>query len=95
MYTVYMIFLTGFALFGLYCFVDTLLSIIDYSKQPPTVTIFLNTQDYRTFKKIKYVENCVPNNYNILYPFENAETEQEQLIILNKYLKNVLNVNKK
>ena len=94
MYEIYMIFLTAFALLGLYCFVDTLFSIWDMPKQPPTVTVFLNSQDYKTFKKIKYIENNVPNNYNILYPFDQSKTEQEQLEILGKYLKNVLYVNK-
>lgn len=94
MYTVYMIFLTGFALLGLYCFIDTLLSIAVMTKSPPSITIFGNNQDEKTFRKIKYVENCVPNNYCVMYPFDNTKTEDEQIVILSEYLKSVLIVNK-
>jgi len=95
MFDVYMIFLTGFALFGLYCFVDSLLSILTLSEHPPTVTIFYNSQDEMTFKKIKYVENYLPNNYNIFYPFDDTKNEEEQSRILNEYLKSVFIVNKR
>lgn len=95
MYQIYLIFITGFGLFGLYCFVDTLLSIFSMSSFPPSITIMYNKQDDKTFKKIKYIEEAVPNNYNILYPFDSEKTEEEQQKILAEYIKNVLIVNKR
>ena len=92
---IYLIFLSGFALLGLYCFIDTLISVITMSKYPPTVTIFLNSQDTDTMNKIRYIENNLPNNYNIFYPFDNKMSENEQQKALMNYLGNVLNVNKK
>lgn len=94
MLDIYMIFMSGFALFGLYCFAEAVLSILTLSEHPPTITIFLNSQDEMTFKKIKYVENYLPNNYNILYPFDETKTDEEQCHILNEFIKSVFIVNK-
>ncbi len=95
MHEVYFIILTGFALLGVYCFIDTIFSAIYCRRFPNSVTIIKNTQDDVTFKKIKYIEENLPNNYTVLYTFDNAKNDQEQLEILGEYLKNVLNVNKK
>ena len=92
---IYLIFLTGFALLGLYCFIDTLISIVSMSKYPVTVTIFFNTQKADTFAKLRYVENNVPNNYNIYYPFDETKSDEEQGKLIVEYLKNVYDVNKK
>ena len=91
---VYLIILTGFAVLGVYCFTDTVFSALYFRKFPETVTIIKNTQDDATFKKIKYIEQNLPNNYTLFYPFDSNLGEKEQLEILDKYLKNVLNVNK-
>lgn len=91
---IYLIFLSGFALLGMYCFIDTLLSVLNMSKFPTTVTIYYNSRDEYTFRKIKYAENNMPNNYNIFYPFDDKKTEEEQRILLDEYLKSVLIVNK-
>ena len=92
---VYLIFLSGFALLGLYCFIDTLISVITMSKYPPTVTIFYNSSDVETMNKIRYIENNLPNNYNIFYPVDTEMSEEEQQKALLNYLDNVLSVNKK
>ena len=91
---IYLIIFSGFALLGLYCFVDTFLSVLSMSKFPPSVTVYYNSQDVNTFKKIKYAENNMPNNYNILYPFDDNKTAEEQRVLLDEYLKSVLIVNK-
>ena len=92
---IYLIFLTGFALLGLYCFIDTVISIVAMSKYTPTVTIFYNTQKAEVFAKLRYVENNVPNNYNIYYPFDETKSDAEQGKLIVEYLNNVFGVNKK
>ena len=92
---IYLIFLTGFALLGLYCFIDTLISMVTMSKYPPTVTIFYDSSDENTMYKIRYIENNLPNNYNIFYPFNKETSEEIQRKELCEYLENVLNINKK
>lgn len=90
---IYLIIFTGFGMFGLYCFIDTVFSFFALAKFPPTVTIIKNVQEEMTFRKIKHIENNVPNNYTIFYPFDSAKDEKEQQEILHKYLQNVLDVN--
>lgn len=92
---VYLIVLTGFGVFGLYCFIDTLMSFFALAKFPPSITILKKSQDEAAFSKIKHIENNVPNNYTVFYPFETEKSEEEQMKILMGYIKNVLNVNKK
>ena len=45
----------------------------------------------KTFKKVKFAEQNIPNNYTVLYPCDEEE-EKAQLEILNGYIENILGV---
>ena len=91
---VYMIVMTAFALFGIYCFVETVAEMISASKFPPSVTVMKNNFSEKTFQKIKYVQENLPNNYTVFYPFNETDSEEKQIRLLQEYLKDVLGVNK-
>jgi len=85
--------ITAFAFFGFYCFIETIGDWFSAKNFPPTVTVFKNKDDVITFKKIKYVQENVPNNYTVFYPFEAADKAENQQKIFEEYLKEVLSVN--
>ena len=87
-YDIYLIILTGFAVFGIYSFFETLLTFFTLKNMPTSVMVMKNDTDSRTMHKIKLAEQNIPNNYIVFYPFE---TENEKNI--DEYIKDVLNVN--
>ena len=90
-YDIYIIILTGFAVFGMYCFIDTVFTLFSIGKMPASVMIMKNDMDDKTFKKVKFAEQNMPNNYTVFFPFDN-QPEENQLEILSGYLENVLGV---
>ena len=87
-YDIYLIILTGFAVFGVYSFFETLLTFFTFKNMPMSVMILKKDSDYKTMGKIKLAEQNVPNNYVVFYPFE-----EEKEKTLDDYVKDVLNVN--
>lgn len=69
--------MTAFAMFGFYCFAETVSEIIAVRNFPKSVTIFKNQDDYKTYRKIKYVEQNVPNNSIIFYPEKNLNDNEK------------------
>lgn len=90
---IYMIFMSAFALFGIYCFVEFIAEIFAVSKFPPSVVIMKNISDEKSFQKIKYIQENLPNSYTVLYPFSEDESENQQKDLLCRYLNEVLDVN--
>jgi len=91
-YDIYIIILTGFAVFGMYCFIDTVFSLIGMRNMPASVLILKNDMGDRTFKKVKFAEQNIPNNYTVLYPYDKEKEAAEQLEVLNLYIEQILGV---
>ena len=89
----FMIIMSAFALFGFYCFAEFIAETFAVSKVPPSVVIMKNISDEKTFQKIKYIQENLPNNYTVLYPFGEAYGEGQQGELLCRYLNEVLDVN--
>ena len=87
-YDIYLIILTGFAVFGIYSFFETLLTFFTLKNMPTSVMVMKNDTDGRTMHKIKLAEQNIPNNYIVLYPFEEEKGKNFE-----DYIKDVLNVN--
>ena len=92
LYDIYIIILTGFAVFGMYCFADTVLAFFTLAKMPPSVMFVKRSYDENTLRKIKFAEQNVPNNYTVFYPMDDGEDEFEQYEKLNSYLDDILGV---
>lgn len=91
----YAVFLTAFAVIGMYFVINTVITFFYLAGFPPTVTIIARSEDEVFYKKIKHIEENVPNNYTVVYPFDGSKSEAEQQRILSEYIKNVLTVNKR
>lgn len=91
----YAIILTAFAVIGMYFVITTAITFFYLAHFPPTVTLIARSDDEVTYKKIKHIEENVPNNHTVFYPFDMSKTEEEQQRILAEYIKNVLTVNKR
>ena len=91
-YDIYIIILTAFGMFGIYCFIETLLTFFDLVKMPPSVMIMRNETDENTLKKVDFVQQNVPNNYIVFYPEEEKIGEEKQMETLCNYLESVLGV---
>ncbi|MBQ9845141.1 MAG: hypothetical protein IJO54_03555 [Oscillospiraceae bacterium] len=91
-FDIYIIILTAFAVFGLYCLVDMVLALFAMGKMPASVMIMKNDMGDKTFKKVKFAEQNIPNNYTVFYPFDNADSDEKQMELLNGYLTEVLGV---
>lgn len=91
-YDIYIIILTAFGMFGIYCFIETLLTFFDLVKMPPSVMIMRNETDENTLKKVDFVEQNVPNNYIVFYPAKEKISEEKQMETLCNYLESVLGV---
>ena len=87
-YDIYLIILTGFAVFGIYYFFETLLTFFTFRNMPASVMIVKNNTDNKTIQKVKLAEQNIPNNYIVLYPFEEEKEKNFE-----DYIKDVLNVN--
>ena len=78
---------TAFAFFGIYCFAETVSEFFSVSKFPPSVTVVLTEKEDLAYRKIKYIEQNIPNNHIVLYN-DNAVSFDQQI-------KDVLYVNNK
>ena len=87
-YDIYLIILTGFAVFGIYCFFDVLITFFTLKNIPVSVLIMKTGADCKTMQKIKIAEQNIPNNHIVFYPFE---TDHDKTLFY--YLKDVLYVN--
>ncbi|MBE6894302.1 MAG: hypothetical protein E7483_01660 [Ruminococcaceae bacterium] len=85
--------MTAFAFFGIYCFIETINDWYSAKNYPPTVTVFKNKDDINTFKKIKYVQENIPNNYTLFYPPGNCGNEENSNCDFETYLKEIMSVN--
>ena len=92
LFDIYLIILTGFSMFGIYCFLEAVFNIFSLRKMPLSVMIIRNNIDEYTMKKIKFAEQNIPNNYTVFYPFSDEEDKEKQMKILNEYLEGVLDV---
>ena len=90
-YDIGIIILTAFAMFGVYCLADTVLTLLSLRSMPPSVMILKNSNDFCTMKKIKFAEQNMPDNYIFLYPPQKEDDNTGRK--LEDYLKDVLNVN--
>ncbi len=90
-YDICMIILTAFAMLGVYCFLDTVFTLVQLRNMPPSVMILKNSTDYETMKKIKFAEQNIPNNSIFLYPTHTENDVDGQK--MEDYIKDVLNVN--
>ena len=86
---------TAFALFGIYCLAETISDMVAVSKFPPTITVIATENEEQAFRKIKYIEQNVPNNYTFLYTVQKAENTDAENSLLNQFVKDVLYVNNK
>lgn len=66
----YMIFMTGFAVFGLYCFLEMIFSLITGLKSPGSVTVMRYSESAACYRKLRSVQSSVFNN-EILFIGEN------------------------
>ncbi|MEG0019687.1 MAG: hypothetical protein RSA20_07740 [Oscillospiraceae bacterium] len=72
LFDIYMILLTSFAVFGVYCFLDMLYSLFYLKRVPKTVTFLNYSIDPFTQRKIRLMQNSVGNN-DIVFISENME----------------------
>lgn len=91
---VFFIVITGFAIIGIYTTIDTLYKMIISRTLPPSVTIMKNDDEVKTYKKVKFLDDTVPNNYTLLYPFDNSENENLQKDKLSGYINEILFTNR-
>lgn len=85
---------TGFAMFGMYCLAETIWDMLSVREFPVTVTLFADNDNEITYRKIKYVEQNIPNNHIFIYPCKTAEDENKEKNF-DDLLKDVLCVNNK
>ena len=87
------IIITALALFGIYCIAETVSETVSGAKYPPSVTIVHNSQEDLTFRKIRYIQENVPNNHVIVYPLKNDVIMPQINGNLEEFIKDVLCVN--
>ena len=93
MFDVYMIFITAFAVFGLYCLVESIVMYMCFRNSCETVTIIKYNGEYSTQNTIQYLNNTLYNNQvvvvskeKIIFPQADAVSEED----LHKYITNAL-----
>ena len=91
---IYFIVFTAFAFFGVYCLWINIKKWINNSKFPVSLIIMENNNSEIHLQKIKYIQENIPNNYTVMYPFDNCK-DDEQLQILQKYIETIFNDSKK
>lgn len=62
LFDIYMIILTAFAVFGLFCFAEQIVMTIRYSSSPKTVTVIRYDAAFPTYDTIRYIHNTLYNN---------------------------------
>ncbi len=73
LFDIYMIFLTAFAIFGLFCLIEQIVMAVKYSSSPKSVTILNYDAAFSTYDSIRYIHNTLYNN-EILVVSENPAT---------------------
>lgn len=66
LFEIFMITLSAFAVYGLYCIGELILVFMARRHSPKSVTIMLYQKDMETYSKIRYLQNNVFNNEIIL-----------------------------
>lgn len=66
LFEIFMITLSAFAVYGLYCIGELILVFMGRRHSPKSVTIMLYQKDMETYSKIRYLQNNVFNNEIIL-----------------------------
>ena len=90
---IYFIIFSAFAFFGVYCMWIKIKEWIYNSKFPVSLIIIENNDSEIYMQKIKYIQENIPNNYTIMYPFDNCKKE-EQIKMLQKYIDDIFNHSK-
>ena len=62
LFDIYMIFLTAFAVFGLFCLIEQIVMAIKYSSAPKTITLIRYDAAFSTYDTIRYIHNTLYNN---------------------------------
>lgn len=91
---VYMIVLTSFAVFGLFCLMEWLVMSVRFSQAPKSVTVMVADKSFSTYDTIRYIHNTLYNNEIIVvceteqstFPLATAVSEKE----LHRYITNAL-----
>ena len=91
---IYMIILTAFAVFGLFCIAEEIITAIRLSDAPKSVTVLLYDRHFDTYNTVQYIHNTLYNNEiimlsedsNDICPLATTVTPDE----LHKYITNAL-----
>lgn len=62
LFDVYMIVITAFALFGMFCLAEQIIMAIKYGDSPKSVTILRYDASYKTYDTIRFIHNSLYNN---------------------------------
>jgi hypothetical protein len=91
---IFFIVITAFAMFGVYCFAETIAEIFSVAKFPPSVTVIDTENEELAYRKIKYIERNIPNNHIVLYNTPYIEKADDDIWLIGQ-IKDVLYVNNK
>lgn len=91
---IYMIILTAFAVFGLFCISEEIITAIRLSNAPKSITVLLYDRHFDTYNTVQYIHNTLHNNEiimlsessNDICPLAATVTPDE----LHKYITNAL-----
>ena len=83
---VYIIFITAFAIFGVYCAIDTLYKLFTVERFSKSVIFVLDNDKYKSLRTVKFIEQTVPNCYVAVYS-EDFDPKE--------YIKNISLINSK
>ncbi len=70
---IYIIVLTAFAVFGIYSFIEIIVTLYDSCNSPASVVIMRYSDREKTCSKIHYIDNAVYNNRIILVTDEDIQ----------------------
>ena len=76
-FDVYMIILTAFAVFGVYCFMEMIYTAITGRNAPVSVTVMALDSGEATREKAKNIRNTLSNNYVVYISDDTGEAETE------------------
>ena len=62
LFDIYMIFLTSFAIFGIYCAIDMLKVVFYHNKMPKSITILKYNDEKYTKIKVDLLQDTINNN---------------------------------
>lgn len=97
LFDIYMILITSFAVFGVYCFIDMLYTVCYLRKMPKSITILNYSSDKYTKRKVRFVQNTVANN-ELIFLSKDSKNIYENTVItpiddIVKYIKGSLFTN--